>query len=198
MTSWWARWPLKSLASRLFTQRFIQAQIKENIKAPRHWPFWGEFTGDQWILRTEASNAENVSIWWRHHVATIVDLLSFGSLETHLMNLESIQSTFRSKNNFENDVCKMATTLFCSQYINSLGSEKSDFYLSVLFPNTCISIFLDSNMHSTQIAKFMGPTWGPPGSCRPQMGPMLAPWTLPSAGVSAWCREETRHHLSQS
>ena len=30
----------------------------------------------------------------------------------------------------------------------------------------------------TQIAKFMGPTWGPPGPCRPQMGPMLAPWTL--------------------
>ena len=30
----------------------------------------------------------------------------------------------------------------------------------------------------TQIAKFMGKTWGPPGSCRPQMGPMLAPWTL--------------------
>ena len=30
----------------------------------------------------------------------------------------------------------------------------------------------------TQIAKFMGPTWGPPGSWRPQMGPMLAPWTL--------------------
>ena len=29
-----------------------------------------------------------------------------------------------------------------------------------------------------QIAKFMGLTWGPSGSCRPQMGPMLAPWTL--------------------
>ena len=24
----------------------------------------------------------------------------------------------------------------------------------------------------------MGPTWGPPGTCRPQMDPMLAPWTL--------------------
>ena len=24
----------------------------------------------------------------------------------------------------------------------------------------------------------MGPTWGLPGSFRPQMGPMLAPWTL--------------------
>ena len=31
---------------------------------------------------------------------------------------------------------------------------------------------------SSQIAKFMGPTWGPPGSCCPQVGSMLAPWTL--------------------
>ena len=35
-----------------------------------------------------------------------------------------------------------------------------------------------------QIARFMGPTWGPPGSCRPQMGPMLSPWTLPSGAFS--------------
>ena len=40
-------------ASRLFTQPFIQAQIKENIKAPRHWPLWGEFTGDRWIPHTK-------------------------------------------------------------------------------------------------------------------------------------------------
>ena len=39
------------------------ADQKENIKAPRHWPFSGEFTGDRWIPRTKASNAENVSIW---------------------------------------------------------------------------------------------------------------------------------------
>ena len=30
----------------------------------------------------------------------------------------------------------------------------------------------------SQIAKFMRPTWGPPGSCRPRKGPMLASWTL--------------------
>ena len=35
----------------------------------------------------------------------------------------------------------------------------------------------------TQIAKFMRPTWGPPGSIRPQMGPMLATWTLLSWNV---------------
>ena len=29
-----------------------------------------------------------------------------------------------------------------------------------------------------QIARFMRPTWGAPGSCRPLMGPRLAPWTL--------------------
>ena len=29
-----------------------------------------------------------------------------------------------------------------------------------------------------QIAKFIGPTWGPSGSCRPQMGPMWVPWIL--------------------
>ena len=46
---------------------FIQAQIKENIKAPRHWPLCGEFTDDGEFPAQKASNAENVSIWWRHH-----------------------------------------------------------------------------------------------------------------------------------
>ena len=32
---------------------FVYAQIKENIKAPRHWPLWGLFTGDRWIPRTK-------------------------------------------------------------------------------------------------------------------------------------------------
>ena len=36
----------------MFAHQFIRAQIKENIKAPRHWPLCGEFTGDR---------------WWRHH-----------------------------------------------------------------------------------------------------------------------------------
>ena len=64
----WARWRLKSPASRLFTQPFIQAQIKENTKAPRHWPLCGEITGTGEFPAQRASNAENVSIWWRHNV----------------------------------------------------------------------------------------------------------------------------------
>ena len=36
----------------IIPQPFIQAQIKENIKAPCHWPLCGEFTVDRWIPRT--------------------------------------------------------------------------------------------------------------------------------------------------
>ena len=32
--------------------RFFQAQIKANLTDPRHWPLWGESTGDQWIPLT--------------------------------------------------------------------------------------------------------------------------------------------------
>ena len=35
-----------------------------------------------------------------------------------------------------------------------------------------------ANGQHSQIANFMGPTWGPPGFCRAKVGPMLAPWTL--------------------
>ena len=49
----WARWRLKSPASQLFTEAFIRVQIKENIKALRHWPLLGKFTGDRWIPRTK-------------------------------------------------------------------------------------------------------------------------------------------------
>ena len=54
-----------------FLNRLFRCRTKKNIKAPRHWPLWGEFTGDRWIPLTKA---ENVSIscsrklWWVHSV----------------------------------------------------------------------------------------------------------------------------------
>ena len=43
--------------------------MKENIKAPRHWPLWGEFTGDRWIPRTKGQLRGKcshlmTSSWW--------------------------------------------------------------------------------------------------------------------------------------
>ena len=37
------------------------------------------------------------------------------------------------------------------------------------------------------IASFMGPTWGPPGADRTQVGPMLAPWSLLSGVCHRSC-----------
>ena len=43
----------------MYIQPFVQAYIKENIKAPRHWPLWGEFTDDRWIPLTKGQYREN-------------------------------------------------------------------------------------------------------------------------------------------
>ena len=79
VTSKWARWRLKSPASRLFIQPFIQAQIKEKKSKLRvtglcagNSPVTGEFPAQM------ASNAENASIWWRHHESSEVMLMDMG------------------------------------------------------------------------------------------------------------------------
>ena len=61
VTSQWTRWRLKSPASRLYTQPFVQTQIKKNIKTPRHWPFSVEIPKlINWILI-------DVPLRWRHN-----------------------------------------------------------------------------------------------------------------------------------
>ena len=56
------------------SQPFIRAQIKENIKVPLtclcvgNSPETGEFPAQM------DSNAENASIWWRHHDLEIIPL----------------------------------------------------------------------------------------------------------------------------
>ena len=73
VTSWWTLWGLKLPASRLFVQPFVQAPIKENIKAPHHWPFWGESTGHRWIPLTKARWRGNCShlmtSWWKYAIS---------------------------------------------------------------------------------------------------------------------------------
>ena len=83
VTSYWVWWCLKSPASQLFTQPFIQRQIKENIKAPCHWPLWGEsFTGDRWIPRTKGQQHRKCfhlmtssCFWWKKMMLFFVTAL---------------------------------------------------------------------------------------------------------------------------
>ena len=93
------RWRLKSTASRLFTQPFIQTQIKENTKAPRHWPLCGEFTGDRWIPRTNGQ--------WRGKCF-------------HLMTSSWITKAYQlHRGNTSAAAAGLASKLATSQHINS-------------------------------------------------------------------------------
>ena len=53
---------LDCLLNRLFGCRWKKHQI------PRHWSLWGDSVGHRWFPSQRPSNAENVSIWWRHRV----------------------------------------------------------------------------------------------------------------------------------
>ena len=126
----------QSPASRLCTQPFIQTQIKENIKAPRHWLLCGEFTGTGEFPAQRASNAENVSIWWRHHVLFISNVYAYITWFIYL-----VQHT-----NFFGIICKqmpwqwrhmrvmspnsLVTRLFVQQFaqINNKRSTKAPHY----------------------------------------------------------------------
>ena len=56
----------------------------------------------------------------------------------------------------------------------------TDIYQSCFSGADVILNYIDQidQTKTPQIAKFMGPTWGPSGADRTQVGPMLAPWTL--------------------
>ena len=49
-----------------------------------------------------------------------------------------------------------------------------EFQTTATFPWYSIPFSVDAWAIASRIAKFMGPTWGPPGSSQPQVGPMLA------------------------
>ena len=87
----------------LLNRLFIRAQIKKNITAPCHWPFFVEFIGDRWIPAQGASNAENVSIWWRHHG---IDELWFGVLKFCV---------------WQSLIVERASFMVCIQLHNALG-----------------------------------------------------------------------------
>ena len=74
---------------------------------------------------------------------------------------------------------KMSTFLFLTVYCGiGTGALWDLWYVSIVRHLYLIPCNKHLILNPLQIAKFVGPTWSPPGSCRPQMGPMLAPWTL--------------------
>ena len=58
----------------VIAQSFVQAQIKDGSKTPRHWPMWGNPPMTGGFPSQRASNAENFSVWWRHHDASMISV----------------------------------------------------------------------------------------------------------------------------
>ena len=100
----------------------IQAQIRDNINAPRHWPLCVEFTGTGEFPTQRASNAENVSIWWRHHGLTRPPCFNLCLTEGLLCNemiLEWALVTLTWLNTSSHDMrcCLTRMTIICVRYL---------------------------------------------------------------------------------
>ena len=56
-------------------------------------------------------------------------------------------------------------------------------------------VVLSQRVTQSQITRFTWPPWGPPGSCRPQVGPILTPRTLLSGRILTghWMGPETTY-----
>ena len=68
---WVSFWNITFIASILkynFSEQNIHDDVIKWKHFPRYWPFVRGIHRPRWIPRTKASDAENVSIWWRHHV----------------------------------------------------------------------------------------------------------------------------------
>ena len=74
---------LKPPVSPVFAQMLGQAQIKENTKAPSHWSLCGKSPVAGEFPVQMASHAENVSIWWRHHICMFSSQKQYKAVELH-------------------------------------------------------------------------------------------------------------------
>ena len=126
----WVRWRLKSPASRLFAQLFIQARIKKTSKlhvtgiGAGNSPVTGEFPAQM------ASNAVNVSIWWRHHaIASINYFAKFLSCPKYFIQLFV---TKKRNNNIEQKwhSCKIALPKLDIIIVNMTMAEFIEIFIS--------------------------------------------------------------------
>ena len=141
------RWRIKSPASRLFSQSLIQAQIKENIKYPCHWPLCREFTGDRWIPRTMASKAENVSIWWscRIEIQIVYCIVLYERLQqAHTVCRDmNAQRTLKFNKTYQNPIWRWTIYLERVHDIHAFTQLTYYTVLPYIESNNCLHLNMD-------------------------------------------------------
>ena len=87
----------------------------------------------------------------------------------------------------------VATVLITHQCVSRCLRDKRWHYISFALKQPILAIMM--TMLTSLIERFLGPTWGPSGADRTQVGPMLAPWTL-LCGYNAISHHMLNHILN--
>ena len=142
---------------------FIRAQIKANIKAPRHWPLCREFTGDRWIPYTNGQQrgksfhfmASSCKHWQQSKLLFL--LSSKGSIATY--------NRLRWHNGFESGIG-------CSKYAFAraqISRKGPTLFIQNIFPIICpyLLIRFECNKKNLQLYSCIGAnncgSWYMPG-----------------------------------
>ena len=174
----WMSWHLRSLVTHLFVQEPIQTNIRETsefhitgswFKRVIHlWP---------WIPSQRASNAERFSMSLYHHDYSH-EILFPPLLCSHPHNPVWLRFWFIHTGHIS--VHHYGPLTFTGDYSGGMGRVRGQKGQGSC--GQCSAVFLVCILYdlllTTLIARFMGPTWGPSGANRTQLGPMLAPCTL--------------------
>ena len=121
-----------------------------------------------WCLKGSHPMHAAISFGKKYKVKTLTIILFEVLLQTTLCSdLEWILKSMC--------VCVFVCPWFdCVSRFRCCYHTRSEAHFIDSFPLKC-HFRICNCLHYTLIARFMGPTWGPTGSCRPQVGPMLAP-----------------------
>ena len=127
-----------------------------NIPHHDFWHFHSSFPKKS----TSSSIATTTTVWhWRRDWAIFTTLMC---LRTQLRS-----GTHSSRGCFSFSISKL---ILCRPFPSPHRLRSADVKIN-------LAVY-------TLIARFTGPTWGPSGSDRTQVGPMLAPWTLLSGYIN--------------
>ena len=93
--------------------RLFKAQIKENVKAPRHWLLWWEFTGDRWIPRKGPVTRKMFQFFMTSSWDTCELTWHFIYLSLYLLHfvLNSFSTAFRGPTIYTHSVYTVCTEL---------------------------------------------------------------------------------------
>ena len=144
-----ARWRLNSPPSPLFAQPFVQAQIKWNIKASRHWHLWWESTDDRRIPLTKGQQRGK-----RFHLMTSSCVLHWSHWLPNQPRRSTVMTWLRGAPNIMGyviDIAYQAPSRYLCQFWNIVNSNLRNKLQRILKRNSLI--FIQENAFENMVCE---------------------------------------------